>query len=363
MPEIIYLIFVSGYFILSYLFLIGVKKKFERIEEGDLPSVSVILAARNEEKNILECLKSLCELDYPDEKLEIILVNDESTDNTEVIIKNFISDKSNFSLLNLSETNSGLIGKSRPLAEGIKNAKGEIIFITDADCIVPKDWIKTVVPFYKKDVAMVNGFTNQNVTGAFSGIQAIDFIYLLFVAGGIANLGKPVSCIGNNISFRKSVYKELGGFEKLDKSVTEDFLLINEIRKLKKYKVIFTLNKSSLVTTKACESLSELTAQKKRWAVGGTKAPLHGMFVMSWAFATNLLTILIPLFFSAVYLYLFSFKLLIDLIALIMVHKELGITKQLKYFPFFFIYQLFYVIILPFVVLFSRTVSWKGRKY
>ena len=93
MPEIIYLIFVSGYFILSYLFLIGVKKKFERIEEGDLPSVSVILAARNEEKNILECLKSLCELDYPDGKLEIILVNDESTDNTEVIIKNFISDK------------------------------------------------------------------------------------------------------------------------------------------------------------------------------------------------------------------------------------------------------------------------------
>ncbi len=363
MPEIIYLIFVSGYFILSYLFLIGVKKKFERIEEGDLPSVSVIVAARNEEYNIKECLKSLSELNYPDGELEIILVNDQSTDQTEEIIRDFITDKPSFSLINLGKTNSELIGKSRPLAEGIKNAKGEIIFITDADCVVPKEWIKTIASFYKKDVAMVNSFTNQNVNGIFSGIQAIDFIYLLFVAGGIANIGKPVSCIGNNISFRKSVYDELGGFEKLEKSVTEDFLLINKIRKLKKYKVIFVLNKAGLVTTKPCESLSELTAQKKRWAVGGTKAPFHGMLIMGWAFVTNLLTILIPLFFSPVYLYLFSFKLLIDLFALIMVHKELGITKQLKYFPFFFIYQLVYVIILPFVVLFSRKVIWKGRNY
>ncbi len=362
MPEIVYLIFVSGYFILSYLFLIGLKKKFETISESELPSVSVIIAARNEEENIHSCLKSISELNYPNEKLEIIVVNDESTDRTEEIIKNFISNRSNFSLINLQKTNSKLIGKSRPLAECIRNAKGEIIFITDADCLVPKNWIKTIASFYTKDVAMVNSFTNQNVTGAFSGMQAIDFIYLLFVAGGIANLGKPVSCIGNNISFRKSVYDELGGFENLDKSVTEDFLLINEIRKLKKYKVIIVLNKDSLVTTKPCNTLSELFSQKKRWAVGGIKTPAHGLFIISWAFVTNLLTILTPLFFSPVYLYLFSFKLLIDLFALIIVHKELGIIKQLKYFPFFFIYQLLYVIILPFVVLFSREVNWKGRK-
>jgi cellulose synthase/poly-beta-1,6-N-acetylglucosamine synthase-like glycosyltransferase len=363
MPEIIYLIFVSGYFILSYLFLAGLKKKFDKIGENEMPSVSVIVAARNEEKNIQNCLQSLSELDYPKEKLEIILVNDESTDRTEEIIKAFISDKPNFSLINLKESSSKLIGKSRPLAEGIKNTKGEIIFITDADCTVPKNWVETTASFYTKDVAMVNGFTNQKVNGAFSGMQAIDFIYLLFVAGGIANLGKPVSCIGNNISFRKSVYDELGGFENLDKSVTEDFLLINEIRKLKKYKVIFVLNKTSLVSTRPCKTLSELSTQKKRWAVGGTKTPLHGMFIIGWAFATNFLTILTPLFFSPVYLYLFSFKLLIDLFALIIVHKELGITKQLKYFPFFFIYQLLYVIILPFVVLFSREINWKGRKY
>jgi len=363
MPEIIYLIFVSGYFILSYLFLIGVKKKFNKIEENELPSVSVIIAARNEEKNIRNCLNSLAELDYPNDKLEIILVNDESTDNTEEIIKNFIADKPNFFLINVDKTNSKLIGKSKPLAEGIKNSNGEIIFITDADCVVQKDWIKSLASFYTKNVAMVNSFTNQKVDGIFSGIQAIDFIYLLFVAGGIANLGKPVSCIGNNISFRKSVYDELGGFENLEQSVTEDFLLLNEIRKLKKYKVIFVLNKESLVTTEPCKSFKELFNQKKRWAVGGTKTPFHGMLIIGWAFVTNFLTILIPLFFSPVYLYLFSFKLLIDLFALIMIHKELGITKQLKYFLAFFIYQLLYVIILPFVVLFNRKVNWKGRKY
>ena len=83
MPEIIYLVFVSGYFILSYIFLAGLKKKFDKVGENELPSVSVIVAARNEEDNIKNCLQSLLELNYPNEKLEIILVNDESTDKTE----------------------------------------------------------------------------------------------------------------------------------------------------------------------------------------------------------------------------------------------------------------------------------------
>ncbi len=93
-------------------------------------------------------------------------------------------------------------------------------------------------------------------------MQAIDFIYLLFIASGTINLGKPVSCIGNNMSFRKKAYEEAGGFENLPFSVTEDFLLLNSINKLKKYRIIYPLNKDSLVISKPASD-SKRTIQPK----------------------------------------------------------------------------------------------------
>ena len=91
MFEIIFFIIICGYFIHSVIYVIGTAKRFPTMEESDLPTVSIIVAARNEEKNILRCLQSLDKLIYPEGKLEIILVDDQSTDNTGKIIDKFIS--------------------------------------------------------------------------------------------------------------------------------------------------------------------------------------------------------------------------------------------------------------------------------
>ncbi|MGB5288460.1 MAG: glycosyltransferase, partial [Ignavibacteriaceae bacterium] len=197
----------------------------------------------------------------------------------------------------------------------------------------------------------------------FSGMQAIDFVYLLFVAAGTINLGKPVSCIGNNMSFRKKAYEETGGFEKLPFSVTEDFLLLNSINKLKKYKLIYPLNKDSLVISNPNTSIKELFNQKKRWAVGGLQTPPSGFLLMLWAFITNLFILLTPFFFSAVWLYLAFFKIAIDFFVLMPIHQKLGLQKNLKYFPVFQIYYMIYVLVLPFAVLLNKKVKWKDRVY
>ena len=89
MPELIFLIILCGYFIQSALFVIGAKKKFPRISEDELPTVTVIVSARNEEDNILNCLESLNKLEYPEGKLKIIIVDDRSNDNTGSLIDNF----------------------------------------------------------------------------------------------------------------------------------------------------------------------------------------------------------------------------------------------------------------------------------
>jgi cellulose synthase/poly-beta-1,6-N-acetylglucosamine synthase-like glycosyltransferase len=344
--------------------VIGAKKTFPQLPDDKLPTVSIIVAARNEEQNILTCLESLDKLIYTEGKLEIIIIDDASTDGTISIINDFIINKLQFKTLRLDENQSGkLKGKVRAMAEGIKISAGEIILTTDADCIVNQCWAKTIASYYVGNVGVVNGFTSQKVSDSFSGMQSIDFIYLLFIASGTINLGKPVSCIGNNMSFRKKAYEETGGFENLPFSVTEDFLLLNSIHRLKKYEVIYPLNKNSLVISKPAGSINELFNQKKRWAVGGIDTPPIGIGLMLWSFLTNLFILLTPFFFSAAWTYLVFFKLAIDFFVLLPVHQRLGLQKNLKYFPVFQIYYILYIIFLPFALILSRNVIWKGRKY
>ena len=322
------------------------------------------MAARNEEQNIESCLQSLNNLDYPEGKIEILIVDDSSTDKTLSTASNFIHGKQKFRIMHLEENDQAkLKGKVRAMAEGIKFMKGEIILTTDADCVVDPLWAKTIASYYTDDVGVVNGFTTQQVEGSFSGMQAIDFIYLLFIASGTINLGKPISCIGNNMSFRKVAYNETGGFENLPFSVTEDFLLLNSIKKLKKYKVIYPLDKNSLVTSNAASSISELFNQKKRWAVGGIDTPPIGLGLMLWSFLTNLFLLSTPFFFSANLFYLAIFKIATDFFVLLPAHQQLGLQKNLKYFLVFEIYYIIYVIILPFAVLFNKKVKWKDRLY
>lgn len=363
MPELVFLIILSGYFIQSVLFVIGAKKKFPRLSNDELPTATVIVAARDEEKNILRCLNSLGKLIYPEGKLEVFIVDDRSTDRTGKIIDEFISGREKFRKIIPDEPKGKMVGKVNALATAIREAKGEIIFTTDADCEVKPLWVKTLASYYKNNVGMVDSYTTQLANNSFGGMQAIDFIYLLLVGGGTINLGSPISCIGNNMSFRKKAYEKIGGYESLPFSVTEDFTLLRAIYKLKKYKILFPLEKDALVTSIPCANFKSLYRQKKRWSVGGLGVPLRGFFIMFWGYLTSLCIILTPLFYSPVWLYLAFFKLTIDFFVLYPIHERLGITKNLRYFFVYQIYYILYVLALPFIVLTSRKVIWKGREY
>jgi len=376
MLEIIFLIALSGYFIQSALFIIGASRRFPKNGPANLPKATVIVAARNEGENILRCLNSLNNLEYPEDRLEIIIVDDKSTDATGKIIDEFICDKHKFKKIITKKEIGRLKGKTNALANALDIASGEIILTTDADCMVSPLWVKTTVSYYKNNVAAVTGFTTQIVNDNFSGMQAIDFIYLLFVASGTINLGTPISCIGNNMSYMKSAYDEVGGYENLPFSVTEDFNLLNAIWKLGKYKIIAPLDRDALVTSLPCRSFKELFRQKKRWAVGGIGVPLPGYLLFIFGFATNFCVFITPFLLllqetaafssstvTSTWLYLGFFKIAIDSFVLHPIHNRLGILKNLKYFLTFELYYIIYVSALPFVLFTNRKVIWKGREY
>ena len=265
MFEIIFLIIAGLYFIQSFIFLAGATKRFKKLSEDKLPAVSIVVAARNEENNILSCMESLDRLIYPEGKLEVILINDNSTDSTLEKIEKFIEGKPRFKCITTKKIIGNLKGKTNALANGLELAKGEIILTTDADCNVSPIWAKSIASYYQKDVAMVCGYTSQESYNAFSGMQSLDFLYLLTVAGGAMNFNVPLSCIGNNMSYRKSVYDEIGGYEKIPFSVTEDFKLLKTIFNLKKYKIIYPLESEAHVISKPCENLNQLYWQRSRW--------------------------------------------------------------------------------------------------
>ena len=363
MFEIIFIIAVSLYFIQSVLFIIGVNKKFTKIFGEKLPSITVIVAARNEQNNIKECLSSLSNLVYPKEKMEILILDDNSMDNTAQIIKEFIADKPVFKYLFVEEKIGSLKGKTNALAYGIKRATGEIILTTDADCSVSPEWAETLASYYTENVAVVCGFTNQYDDTAFKGMQSIDFLYLLFVAGGAMNLGKPLSCIGNNMSYKKSAYDEVGGYEALDFSITEDFNLLMAINKLKRYKIIYPLDRKGLVTSKPCPDIKTLYWQKKRWGRGGIKSEPVGYSVFISGIAAHLCICLMPFFFSVLSLYLLVLKLGIDLFVLKPLHTKLGLKFSFKNFIAFEFYYIIYVVLLPIAVLLKKDIKWKGRVF
>lgn len=363
MFEVIFAVFVSLYFIQTIIFIIGASKNYKKIPYNDLPTLSVIVAARNEENNILRCLKSLDELVYPDNKIEIIVVNDNSTDSTLEIICGFVKGKPKFKIIESTVKKDKLKGKTNALASALDIAQGEVILTTDADCAVPPTWAESIASYYQKDVAMVCGYTTQEAYNNFTGMQMLDFIYLLIVAAGAMNLNKPLSCIGNNMSYRKSVYDEIGGYSNIPFSVTEDFKLLMTIYNLKKYKIIYPLDPGALVESKPCENFKTLFWQKKRWGVGGLESDFIGFAVMASGFVSHLMMILLPFYFSVTALYLTFFKIFTDVFFLYPVLKRLNLNKKIKYFLAFEIYFIVYVILLPIFVLSSKKVVWKDRRY
>ena len=112
-------------------------KKLEK--RKDFPMVSILLAARNEEQLILRNLTAINALNYPKDKLEILIGNDESTDNTAQLVTDFIQDKPHFQLFHIDKTVGKGRGKANVLGQLAHKASGEFYFVTDVDVKLPAE--------------------------------------------------------------------------------------------------------------------------------------------------------------------------------------------------------------------------------
>lgn len=326
------------------------------------PLVSIVICAKDEEDSIEDCIKSLLNLNYPSEKLEIVLVNDRSADRTGEIMQSYSGSNSHIKYLEIKEVNGKLKGKANALALALKIASGELIFTTDADIEVNKNWIREITRYYDKNTGVVAGFSVIRPQKFSWALQSVDWLYLLSVASGGDGIGIPISCVGNNMSYRKKGYDEIGGYESIQFSITEDFLLLHKIHQ-KGYKTKFPVNNDTKNITLPCLTLSQLFRQKKRWAMGGLGVINMGMFIglLGWLTGAVLLTGWAYMDINTYVAVVFS-KLVTDFIFLFPAVKEFKMWKIYLYLVFFEIYYAAYVIITSLLLAIDRKVVWKDQK-
>lgn len=257
---------------LSYFWLGQLRsQRVSPTDDVSLAAVSVIVPARNEEHNISACIESLVNSDYPASLLEIIVVNDRSTDGTAAIIDRLASEHSQVRALHRTESDArdNLRGKPGALQFGIDHSAGTLILITDADCRVHPQWIRTMVrPFTNPQVELAAGFTAVRPAGMFARIQDIEWIYTASMAQAANSHGHPLGCYGNNLAVRRSAFEEVGGYRGIPFSVTEDLALMQAID-ARAGTIVFLCEPTGRVETEPCETVGEYLRQKQRWVRGG----------------------------------------------------------------------------------------------
>ena len=249
--------------------------------------VSVIIAARNEENAIGDCINDLINQNYPKELFELIIVDDASNDATLQLVENIIKCNSgvNIKLIKLADDPTITSPKKRALSEAIKIAGGTLIITTDADCRMGCKWLSAMVSFYEQNsskmiIGPVNFYGEQNI---FQKMQSLEFTNLIGITGATAFLNQPVMCNGANLAYEKEAFMLKKGFENIDTKASGDdiFLMLKFKKMFNSNSIHFIKSKEALVYTSPKTTVSEFLNQRKRWASKSSSYRDFGVIILA----------------------------------------------------------------------------------
>lgn len=379
-PEIFVLLLLANTTVYGFLilaFTIGLIK-IHLVTQLQSPQqsgfISVIVAVRNESKNIFRILEELRNQDFPRDRIEVIITDDYSEDDTMSVARSFASGNPGFSLVLLSSelTENCETGKKSALAKAIAVAKGDILLFTDADTGRSSSWITSMVSgFESPKVQMILGpvyFCGEK--NLLQKIQSFEFLGLMGVTAGSAALGYPVMCNGANLAYRKSAFLQAGGFDRnLKYASGDDQFMMSSVRNQHgKGAVIFNADPLAAVSTEAEATLSGFLHQRMRWVSKsrGYRDPVViTVGVITWLTHFLLLAGIISGFFFpevlAVSLLLWLAKIVLEYPMVMIMGRFFRMERISGYY---FIAQIFQVIYVPLTGLAGLFIPyrWKGRR-
>ncbi len=373
--EIFYLLlFLSSLlfsmFILScYFSWIKIIPEVDELEQGE-DRISIVISARNEAANIFNCLSALSKQDYNMSSVEIVIVDDNSEDETVKVVNDFQLKHPEIKIVLLEAGRYDGGSKKSAITFAIKHTTSDILLMTDADCMAPPSWISSMVQYYNlKECSFLAGpVVLADSESVFKKAQSLEFIGLVGIAAAGIYQQKPIMCNGANLMFSKSVFLEVNGFDSdLKLASGDDTQLLLKISKKYPEKVSFLKDRRAIVSTKNSSSLNEFVEQRKRWA---GKIPFAltaytiSIAVIAWIVHALLLVALLILLrdgdinilgkISFIMVCLTEFALLNSLSGFFRKRRLLWLFLPMQFF--YWIYIVLIGVIAP-----LSTFSWKGR--
>lgn len=361
---IIIFVYACSFVIVIIGFIKQIDKNELIFKNNDL-KISVVIAVRNEELTIGNCVESIFNQENNHEFFEIIIVDDHSTDNTMEVLMRLSKKYKNVNVHQLSNT----LSKKEAIKLGVSLSNNNIIATTDADCILPLNWLKSITNKFNAKTAFLLGPVMLDDKPTFlNKFQQLDFFAMQGLTFGTSFFNQPILCNAANMSYKKDEY--ITYKDKIENKIPsgDDIFLLHQFKKNKQIITAF-LNKNFIVQTKAEENFIGFINQRVRWA---SKSKLYKdnllLFLSCLVFFTNVIILFIYyriIFIEqnrGVYIILLLSKWVIDFILLFLVTSFFENRKLMKYFlPTQLLYP-FYIIGVGFISQFINF-TWKGRTY
>lgn len=374
MEIIISVIGIAYVVVIGYLWFGLANIQETRIESLDVRhetfvGFSIIVPFRNEERNLPSLLQSLAQLDYPSDQFEIILVDDESTDESVAIITRILQEFPEINYQIIRRIPQSHSPKKDAITQGIAASQFEWIVTTDADCEVPTQWLQLyrqkAINGQTKMIAGAVRFPYQK--GILSQFQYYDLLSLQGVTIGAFGQNNPFMCNGANLSYTKTFFKDLNGFKDSDNLASgDDVFLLQKAIKTNPEAVQYALNPNHTVSTLTECTWKSLFMQRVRWAAK-TSAYTHSQsqWIALIVFTTNGLLAASPFIacdYGILLLLFWIVKLIVDVFFIRLSAKKLHQEFQLipallagLIYPFFSTAVALYSFVGKF--------DWKGREF
>lgn len=326
---------------------------------------TILIAMRNEEKVVNDCLTSIIQQNYPASQFEVIIIDDFSTDSTSTQVSTFISKHPEYSIHLLHMKDDPLRGRKKKAAItfGISKASGNYIILTDADCIRGKNWLTTINNFIgntgSKMVYAPVLFKAQNF---FEKLQSLEFAGLVAIGGAAIEIKNPNMCSASNLIFEKKVFIEVEGYAGSENIASgDDEYLLHKVFKKYPNHVHFLKHRDAIVTTAANTTVVELINQRRRWVSKSTKYDnkyITAILVAAYLF--NLSILLNILFYPLAGCTLLAVKSFAEGLFL---YDVLKFFKRKTYIFFLPLAEPFHILYVLVIGIWANvgTYNWKGR--
>ena len=332
----------------ALLFLLLGMLRLRRPKVAQQPEVSIVVAARNEAKNLPKCLAALSAQTYPGPLTEIIVVNNLSQDDSAAVLETWRQKLARLTIMQLDDIPLGISPKKHALSCGIAEASGSLIVTTDADCSPPPRWLETMISHFSAETGLLAGPAPLEPQGWLGGVLALDSVASMAVAAGGCGWNTAITCTGRNLAYRKQVFDLVGGFGETGASLSgDDDLLMQRVRRNSAARVDFALSPEAVVPSQSVRTLREYFRQRRRHVSAGKYYTPRLKFAYLTVNICNAVLFVFPatalgsgvnvsLAFT-----LLGVKLTCDLAVLALAAARIGKSRLLFYFP---LWQLFFII-------------------